>query len=708
MDEDALRASLELPPIDPLIKYKRTAESIIKRKIQIIQKPNLTEEQIHDILAIIPAPPTIEPKTRELVWKKIVEIVRKDLENKYVELATIPKLKKALRFHIQRSFVIAGTPIGISSVGDDMGAGAIQGALDARKKPGSRQNAAGGIQMMREVFQITKRSIPTVTVYFENSHNFYDIMQNWRPKLMHISFKNIVMSYDIILTKETPYPDWYDSYSELRNKIDKHELNIPATGKYYVVIELNLSIIYSYKITSEVIYTQIRAVLDETNAKVFKKKKQPLSDFIILYPPGVPRTLHLIPITESSNIGKLKSRSEEEEDESITTSNVPLKQNQQSIIRKRLPEIMNAYISGIPGITYVYPVPINILESIRSEKYINNSTYEIEIDQTNKRVHNIDELRVGMLFNATGCQVLEYEPFRVRVPSLNKSPIEYTEGKINELIRNKVMSKLKETIQEDGTWRVESNELSDEQISSFFTLAGITIISRSPIIVRPPETQESAIEFVKRRVREDINEQKKYEQSKRLERYSGARISILREPSKIELTSTHYFIECTGGTFDSFIDIDGIDLSRTYSNNIKEMHNALGIEGARSLLVKEIDLAYTNSSLKLETITIHTAASKMTYLGYLIPYTHIGISMTRIGALARTTLQRPIHTLQQATVNKEIDPLTSASGAIMVGKNLNLGTGLPRTFTPVLDKYEYEEDQNEFKSKEKICRLYDE
>lgn len=710
MDEDTLYLSLNLPPRDPLDLLIKTAKSRISDNTPPKLPPNLTDTQITDILSVIPAPPCIDEETRKLVWTKIVEIVRKDLKTKYVNPASIEKLKHALKYHIQLSFSVAGTPIGISSIADDIGAGALQGALDARKKPGSRQNAAGGIKVMREVLQLSKRSIPMVTAYFSKSQSFYDIMKDWRPKLVHLTLENLVMSYDIYLTSKTPYPSWYNAYIKMRNNIDDIPFVLPNVNAHYVVIKLNINMMYAYKITPEQLYTHIRKTLDTANTKLFKKKK-PLSDFLILYPPGATKELHCIPITEgSTNINvQVKSKTEEdEEDESVTSDRTNVIQNQQYIIRTRLPELLDSYISGIPGVTYVYPVGIPVLDSITGETNI-NEVYTIDIDQHKKKYHGIDEERIGKLFNATGCSIISTEPLKIKVPTIIKSPVEYTKGKISDEIRDKIIPYINETEQRNGSWIIDikNNELSTSQVSSFFSLTGVSVLSENPLIVKPPTIKESAITFVKRKVAEDIAEQAAYELTQRLARYSGKQVSLIRPPTSIELATTHYFIECTGGIFEAFLDMDGIDISRTYSNNIKEMHEFIGIEGARALLVKEIDLTFTNSNLKLEAVTIHTAASKMTYMGHLNPYTYNGISSTRIGTLAKTTLQRPVYTIQQATVNKEVDNLNSVSGSIMVGKRVNLGTGLPKTLYENKNTYDVIEDTNEFNSNNRVCRIYD-
>ena len=630
--------------IDSINELKSRAEAIISKKYEQKQKPNLSEDQILDILSVIPAPVTIESNTRKLIWNKLVEITYKSLKNKYVNPKAIPKLKRALKYYIQTSFAVPGTPIGISSIADDIGAGALQSALDARKKPGSRQNAAGGIKMMKEVFQLSKRSMPIVTVYFEEKQSFNDIMTEWRRKLVQIQMKDLVTSHEIGDTDGVyTQPEWYSKYAKLRTNIDKSLFEIPETNLYeeFIVLKINTNTIYAYKLNPELIYQKLKH----------------LSNFKVLYPPGVLKEIHLIPILDTyiskeerksgseSPALEVKSESDTDTDQHTTglftsgeiSSDTQVDNNIYTIIRETLPKLLDINISGIPGITYIYPIGISLKGAIIDEKKINTNEYEIRISKIHKKRDGIDEQQVANLFTATGATIVSLEPLIVKKDDVNMTPLEYLNKAIND----------------------------------------------------------------------DLIDQTEYENRKRRERYAGQTVSLIRPPSDIELLSKHYYIECTGGTYSHFNDIEGIDMTRTYSNNIKEMNRLFGIENARSLLVKEIDSTYQNSGLSLESVTIETAASKMTYVGFLVPYTYTGIGVGRIGALAKSTLQRPLNILQTATVNKEIDPLNSVSGSIMVGKPISVGTGLPKTISKEVEYYPTVDDDNDFSSTQQVCTVYD-
>lgn len=611
---------------------KKRAEEIIAKKYVKPQHPNLTEEQILDILSAIPVPQTIEPETREIIWRRMIDIAYEPLKNKYVNPKSIPKLKRAIRYYFQSSFIVPGTPLGIASIADDIGAGALQSALDARKKPGSRQNAAGGIKIMKEVFQLSKRSTPITTVYFEKPQSFYDIMTFWRRKLVGITMSDLVKSYDIIRRGDIQ-PEWYMDYAEFRGE----NFTIPHE-EYYVELTMNLNIMYAYRLDPEYIYNMIKD-----------------SDiFVLLYLPGVPTTMHLIPLKnvsfdeKSVSSDPLKSTSgpevsdEDTETAEVVTIATDVTSSSMSInkiISKNILKFLNIHISGIPEITYIYPIGISVIDTINKEKLVDkeNNIYELEV-------------------------------------------------------ANKYIEK-------DG--------ITHQIIADLGLVCGCTIISIYPLVIKVPGRDESAVKFIKARIADDIKDQKDYINERRKERYQGKSVSLIRPPTKIELKKNYYYIECSGATYSHFIDIDNIDMMRTYSNNVKEMHSYMGIEHSRSLLVTEIDLTYKNSGLNLESVTIHTAASKMTFQGYLIPYTYTGISYGKIGPLARSTLQRPLSVLQHAAINRETDNLTSVSSQIMVGKPISVGTGLCYTITENIEKYPIMEDTNNFSNIRQVCDKFD-
>src|SRR3712207_8826969 len=81
--------------------------------------------------------------------------------------------------------------------------------------------------------------------------------------------------------------------------------------------------------------------------------------------------------------------------------------------------------------------------------------------------------------------------------------------------------------------------------------------------------------------------------------------------------------------------VDGVDTTRTTTNNVYEIWQMLGIEAARTALVKEITNTLEEQGLEVDTRHIMLVADLMTSKGYLQQIGRHGIAGTKTSVLAR-------------------------------------------------------------------------
>jgi DNA-directed RNA polymerase II subunit RPB1 len=120
--------------------------------------------------------------------------------------------------------------------------------------------------------------------------------------------------------------------------------------------------------------------------------------------------------------------------------------------------------------------------------------------------------------------------------------------------------------------------------------------------------------------------------------------------------------------------IDGIDLNRTYCNEVNQIYKYLGIEAARSALLKEYYQVYCALNVNYHHLSI--LVDVMTNIGTFTSIDRHGINKLDTDPLSRASFEMPIEQLTRAAMFGEIDHMRSVSSRIMAGRVISGGTGL--------------------------------
>jgi hypothetical protein len=120
--------------------------------------------------------------------------------------------------------------------------------------------------------------------------------------------------------------------------------------------------------------------------------------------------------------------------------------------------------------------------------------------------------------------------------------------------------------------------------------------------------------------------------------------------------------------------IKGIDLNRTYCNEINTIKKYFGIEAARSALLKEFNRVFSDQNVNFHHLSI--LVDTMTNLGFLTSIDRHGINKLDTDPLSRASFEMPIEQLTRAAMFGEIDYMRSVSSRVMTGRVISGGTGL--------------------------------
>ena len=154
----------------------------------------------------------------------------------------------------------------------------------------------------------------------------------------------------------------------------------------------------------------------------------------------------------------------------------------------------------------------------------------------------------------------------------------------------------------------------------------------------------------------------------------------------------------------NLIDILGnqyVDSSRTYSNDIIEAYNVLGIDAAKKLLIKEINEVIDFSGNYVNSRHIGLLCAFMTNKGVLMSVDRFGINRDMdIGPLAKCSFEETTDQIFKAGIFGDIDNLDGVSANIMMGQVIPCGTGHSQVYLDEMKLLNIKKKKQEEQEKE--------
>jgi DNA-directed RNA polymerase subunit A" len=142
--------------------------------------------------------------------------------------------------------------------------------------------------------------------------------------------------------------------------------------------------------------------------------------------------------------------------------------------------------------------------------------------------------------------------------------------------------------------------------------------------------------------------------------------------SKEEL---EWVIHTEGSNLGAVLKMEGVDKTRTTTNDIHEIEKVLGIEAARNAVIHEAQSTMEEQGLTVDVRHIMLVADMMTSDGSVKSIGRHGISGEKASVLARASFEETGKHLLRASIRGEIDHLTGIIENIIIGQPIPLGTG---------------------------------
>lgn len=218
------------------------------------------------------------------------------------------------------------------------------------------------------------------------------------------------------------------------------------------------------------------------------------------------------------------------------------------------------------------------------------------------------------------------------------------------------------TIRPDQSRMKERLVLTDDLFQALEKLKGITVIkseNNDNIVVKPQ--QESFKKLYQ------VQEQLK---GLTIKGITGIKRAIARKQS-----DGKWIIYTQGSNLKDVLQLDEIDSTRTYTNDIIEIANVLGIEAGRNAIFRESANTLQEQGLIVDQRHLMLVSDMMTFSGTVRAVGRQGISGRKSSVLARAAFEITTKHLLRAGLLGEVDPLTGVAENIIVGQPITLGTG---------------------------------
>jgi DNA-directed RNA polymerase II subunit RPB1 len=152
-----------------------------------------------------------------------------------------------------------------------------------------------------------------------------------------------------------------------------------------------------------------------------------------------------------------------------------------------------------------------------------------------------------------------------------------------------------------------------------------------------------------------------------------------------------WVLETTGSNLLDTFSLDFIDYTKTYSNDIREVFNVLGIEAAKEILYNEMFEVMEYAGVYINHHHLSLLCDRMTCTKNMTEIFRSGILNDDVGPISKSTFEVHTEVLLNASRHSLFDEVNSVSSSVMLGQYGNYGTNM---FNLLLDMSEFEKLEN--------------
>ena len=143
-----------------------------------------------------------------------------------------------------------------------------------------------------------------------------------------------------------------------------------------------------------------------------------------------------------------------------------------------------------------------------------------------------------------------------------------------------------------------------------------------------------------------------------------------------------WVLDTKGTNLMDVLALDYIDVNRTISDDIQEIHSVLGIEAAREALLSEMTGVFENDGTYINYHHLSLLCDRMTASSNMVSIFRHGINNDNIGPIAKASFEETPEMFLKAARHAELDQMRGISANVMCGQEGYYGTS---SFQVMLD-----------------------
>jgi DNA-directed RNA polymerase II subunit RPB1 len=136
-----------------------------------------------------------------------------------------------------------------------------------------------------------------------------------------------------------------------------------------------------------------------------------------------------------------------------------------------------------------------------------------------------------------------------------------------------------------------------------------------------------------------------------------------------------WVLDTVGSNLLDILGLDNIDTKNTFTNDIIETYNILGIEAARQTIYNEIADVIEFDGTYINYHHLALLCDRMCYSKNMISIFRHGINNDNIGPIAKASFEETPEMFLRAARHGEMDNMRGVSANVMCGQEGNFGTG---------------------------------
>ncbi|MBL7206226.1 MAG: DNA-directed RNA polymerase subunit A'' [Candidatus Aenigmarchaeota archaeon] len=136
-----------------------------------------------------------------------------------------------------------------------------------------------------------------------------------------------------------------------------------------------------------------------------------------------------------------------------------------------------------------------------------------------------------------------------------------------------------------------------------------------------------------------------------------------------------WVINTLGSNLKKVFNVEGVDTTKTFSNDIFEIYSVLGIEAARNSIINEARYTMEEQGLGVDVRYVMILADLMTFEGDIRAIGRYGISGQKSSILVRASFEETKKHFIAASISGESDGLRGTVENIMMNQVAPIGTG---------------------------------